>query len=108
MILKIAWRNIWRNRTRSVVVITAIAIGLWAGVFSSAFVVGMMNQKVESVMQLELSHFHVHHPDFGEEMLPKFTIPQKDKWTLIFNTEEDAWGSAHHAEFDFKKVEMEF
>ena len=78
MMLKVAWRNIWRNRTRSAVVITAIAIGLWAGVFASAFVVGMMNQKVESVMQLELSHIQVHHPEFRDEMLPKFTISQKE------------------------------
>ena len=75
MISKIAWKNIWRNKVRSAVVITAIAIGLWAGVFASAFVVGMMNQKVDSVIRLELSHFQVHHPSFRDEMLPKFTIP---------------------------------
>lgn len=75
MIRKIAWKNIWRNKVRSAVVITAIAIGLWAGMFASAFVVGMMNQKVNSVISLELSHFQVHHASFQDEMLPKYTIP---------------------------------
>ena len=55
MIAKIAWRNVWRNKIRSSVVIIAIAIGLWAGIFSSAFVVGMMNQKIDSVIKLEMS-----------------------------------------------------
>ena len=74
MLLALAWKNIWRNKVRSAVVITAIAIGLWAGVFASAFVVGMMNQKVDSVISLEMSHFQVHHPNFRDEMLPKYTI----------------------------------
>ena len=74
MIIKVAWRNIWRNKVRSAVVITAIAIGLWAGVFASAFVVGMMEQKIDSVIRLEMSHFQVHHPNFRDEFQPKLTI----------------------------------
>lgn len=75
MLLKIAWRNIWRNRTRSIVVITAIAIGLLAGVFASAFMQGMMRQKIESVIKLEMSDFQFHRPQFTEEYLPKLFIP---------------------------------
>lgn len=49
---------------------------------------------------------------FEERVIPKgtynlFTMPGKEKWELIFNTEENAWGSAYRAEFDFAKVEME-
>ena len=49
---------------------------------------------------------------FAGTFLPKgqynlFTIPRKDGWTLIFNTEKNAWGSAYRQEFDFAKVEME-
>ena len=35
-----------------------------------------------------------------------FTIPNKDNWELIFNTEREAWGSAHRKEFDFATVNM--
>ena len=77
MITKVAWRNVWRHKVRSLVVIIAIAIGLWAGIFASAFVVGMMDQKIDSVIRLEMSHFQVHHPEFQNELLPKFTIPGK-------------------------------
>ncbi len=68
MLLKVAWRNIWRNRTRSLVVITTIALGLWAGMFASAFVYGMLQQKVESVISLEISHVQIHHPKFRDEI----------------------------------------
>ena len=77
MILKISWRNIWRSKVRSIVVIIAIALGLWAGIFASAFVVGMMEQKIDSVIRVEMSHMQLHHPDFRDEMLPEFTIADR-------------------------------
>ena len=67
MLFKIAWKNIWRNKGRSSIVIIAIALGLWAGVFASAFVSGMMKQKVDSVIELEMSHFQVHEKGFRDE-----------------------------------------
>ncbi len=74
MILKVAWRNIWRNKLRSSVVIATISLGLVAGIFSSAFVQGMMMQKVENVILKEMSHFQVHHKDFREEKQVGFVI----------------------------------
>ncbi len=35
-----------------------------------------------------------------------FTIPNKDSWKLIFNTEKEAWGSAYRKEYDFAEVNM--
>ena len=78
MITKIAWRNIWRNPTRSWVIIIAVALGLWAGIFASAFVLGMTEQKIQSVIELEMSHFQIHHPEFREEFQPKDTIAGMD------------------------------
>jgi putative ABC transport system permease protein len=71
MLLKIAWRNIWRNKVRSLIVITALALGLWAGIFVSAFVNGMMRQKIDSVIELEMSHFQFHQKGFRDEFLVK-------------------------------------
>lgn len=53
---------------RSFVVITAIGLGLWAGVFASAFVEGMMKSKVNSIIELELSHFQFHVEGFRDDM----------------------------------------
>lgn len=43
MILKIAWRNIWRSKVRSFIVLTSIAIGIWAGLLIIGFSFGMNN-----------------------------------------------------------------
>ena len=74
MIAKIAWRNIWRNRVRSLVVIIALALGLWAGTFTTGFYQGMINQRVNDIIQSEMSHFQIHDTLFREEMQSKYYI----------------------------------
>lgn len=67
MLFKIAWKNIWRNKGRSSIVIIAIAVGLLAGVFASAFVAGMMKEKLDMVVEKEMSHFQFHEKNFRDE-----------------------------------------
>lgn len=64
MIFSVAWRNIWRNKIRSLVVIIAVALGLYAGVWSSAFMKGMLVQRIDKVIKTELSHIQIHNPEF--------------------------------------------
>ena len=66
MILSVSWRNVWRNKTRSLVIITAIALGIFAGVYTIAFMYGWINQKIESVINTEMSHIQLHHPEYLE------------------------------------------
>ncbi len=74
MLLKIAWRNIWRSRTRSLVVIGAIAVGVWAVIFLISFSTGMVSSYVNSTIQNQLSHIQLHHPDFSKDHDIKFGI----------------------------------
>ncbi len=64
MIIKIAWRNVWRNKLRSLVVIFSIAVGLTASAFYAAFSWGMTDKYVENSISGNLSHIQVHHADF--------------------------------------------
>jgi len=67
MLFKIAWRNIWRNRTRSLVVIASVAVGLFAGMFMIAFVGGLAKQEIESTIETQLSHIQFHNPLFIDD-----------------------------------------
>ncbi len=79
MLLKIAWRNIWRSKLRSAVVILAIASGLLGGLFSSAWMNGMAMQRVENTFSLETSHIQLHHPKFSDNFDIKKTIFSTDE-----------------------------
>ncbi len=63
-LIKISWRNIWRNRSRSLTIITALAIGLMGGVFSASMRLALEQQQFEDTIDNQVSHIQLHHPDF--------------------------------------------
>lgn len=78
MVFQIAWRNIWRSRTRSLVVIGSVLIGVWAILFIVAFSGAMVGGYVKNAIQNETSHFQIHHPDFVEDKELKFQLANPD------------------------------
>jgi len=74
MLIKIAWRNIWRSKLRSAVVMFAIASGLVGGLFSSAWMNGMANQRVNDTFSIETAHIQFHNPEFADNFDVKKTI----------------------------------
>ena len=79
MMFQIAWRNIWRNRSRSLVVISSIIIGVWAGIFILSFSWGMYKNNINESVYKQLSHLQIHHPKFQNENDSKFTIANSDQ-----------------------------
>ncbi|PWA08228.1 ABC transporter permease [Flavobacterium laiguense] len=79
MLIKIASRNIWRSKKRSLIIITAVTIGLWAGIFMMAFYNGMIEQRVNTAITSELSHIQLHHPEFRKEYELKYHLPKGRK-----------------------------
>ncbi len=63
-LIKISWRNIWRNRTRSIIIIAAIVLGLMGGVFSAGMRLGVETQQFEETVENQISHIQLHHPEF--------------------------------------------
>lgn len=74
MLISIAWQNVWRNKTRSWVIITAIGLGIWAGIFMLAFSWGMYEQRIDDTIKNEISHLQIHHPEFKEEKGIQFLV----------------------------------
>jgi len=42
MLLKIAWRNIWRNKRRSLIIIVSIVVGYMSLIFMDSLTAGMI------------------------------------------------------------------
>ena len=79
MLVQIAWRNIWRNKMRSFVVIGAVTLGIWAGIFILAFSWGLYQGNIRDSVYRQLSHIQIHNPSFIKEKDPKFSIPNTDE-----------------------------
>lgn len=78
MILSIAWKNIWRNKLRSLIVISATAIGVAAGTYSAALMFGVATQKINSSISIEVSHIQIHNPKFKENYEFKYSLPEAE------------------------------
>jgi len=78
MLLQIAWRNIWRSRTRSLVVIGAVLIGVWSILFIVAFSAAIVGGYVKNAIQNETSHLQIHHPDFVGDKEIKYLLDNPD------------------------------
>ncbi|PWD99678.1 ABC transporter permease [Marinilabilia rubra] len=59
MLLKIAWRNIWRSPVRSWIIIAALTVGMFAGVFTSTFINGWMSQRLRDGVETETGHLQI-------------------------------------------------
>ncbi|MDR2728595.1 MAG: ABC transporter permease, partial [Chitinispirillales bacterium] len=64
MLLSLAWKNIWRNKLRSVIIITAIALGLMCGLFAAAVYTNLGAQMVRSAVTASISHLQISNPKF--------------------------------------------
>ncbi len=64
MVSSFAWRNLWRNKLRSFVIIGAVTLGIFAGIFFIAFSNGMVNDRIQSIISNEMSHIQIHKPGF--------------------------------------------
>ena len=58
--LRLAWRNVFRNPRRTGIVITAVAVGIGGTLCSVAIFSGMMQQMVENAIQTDLGHLQIH------------------------------------------------
>jgi ABC-type lipoprotein release transport system permease subunit len=74
-----AWRNIWRNPVRSLVIITSVILGLVAGIFVLGLYDGMLHDRTRTVIDTEVAHLQIHHPKFKEDYEANFTISDIDK-----------------------------
>ena len=64
MIIFIAWRNLWRKSFRSLIIMNAISVGIFAGLILVAFSKGLTEQRISHALNTEIGHIQIHRPDF--------------------------------------------
>ncbi len=62
--ITIAWRNIWRNKLRSSIVIMAVTIGLFGGLAASGLMKGMVFDLLRNTIETQTSDIQIHNKNF--------------------------------------------
>jgi ABC-type lipoprotein release transport system permease subunit len=83
MIAQVAWRNVWRNKVRSLVVISSVVVGIWAAAFIISFATGMKHSYVETAIENEVSHLQIHVPGYLSDPDLTKLIPKADNMVTV-------------------------
>lgn len=76
MLFKIAWRNIWRNPTRSMVVILSLVIGVWATVIILAVSDSLHAESLKEGIEYKYGHIQIHTKAYKKRAEFGNTIPR--------------------------------
>jgi len=73
-LIKIGWRNIWRNKKRSLVVILSIILGLYGGLIISSLMITLNSQRMNTAINTYLADIQIHNKEFSKEYSLSDTI----------------------------------
>ena len=81
ILVKLAWRNIFRNKRRTIIAATAIGIGLAALIFVDALMIGMADNMVRTATASFLGDAQIHRAGFRDVQEVSLTIQALDEVT---------------------------
>lgn len=110
-IFTLAWRNLWRNHRRTTIMLTAITVGVWAMIFMTALMRGMVDDMLLNGIRSLPGEVQIHHPQYRDdpsinnsmpvpagELLEVLKIPEVTAWTsrvrvpAVISSERDSRG----------------
>jgi ABC-type lipoprotein release transport system permease subunit len=75
-IFVLSWRNLWRNHRRTYIMLGAISIGVWAMIFMTALMRGMVDDMLNQGIRNLPGHIQIQHPDFLDDPSVANSIPE--------------------------------
>ncbi|MGV6827600.1 MAG: ABC transporter permease [bacterium] len=108
---RLAWRNLWRNHRRTAIMLSAIVVGVWAMIFMTALMRGMVDDMIQDGIDALPGLVQVHHQNYrddpginnsmpapGEPLLSALSQPEVAGWTTrvrvpaMISSERDSRG----------------
>lgn len=66
MIIRLAWRSIWRHRRRTIITVSSIGFGLACAIFLIALADGVYDQMINDAVRMQAGHITLEHPDYRD------------------------------------------
>ncbi|MGA8205088.1 MAG: ABC transporter permease [Woeseiaceae bacterium] len=78
LLIRLAWRNLWRNHRRTLIMLVAVTVGVWAMIFMTALMRGMVSQMVRDGIDVLPGHVQIHQANFRDDPSVANMIPLTD------------------------------
>lgn len=89
MLIKIAWRNLWRNSRRSMIVLISVIIGVVALIIMDALSIGMVAQMLENQIGSHVSHIQIHKNGFNDNKIIQNYLPNSEHVETVLQSIEE-------------------
>ena len=89
----LAWRNLWRNYRRTLIMLTAITIGVWAMILFSSMMRGMLDEMVRAGLRVLPGEVQIHHPAYRDDpsVVNSTTEPTGELLAVLNSPPVEAW-----------------
>ena len=64
--VKLAWRNLWRNKRRTAITLASIGLGLFLAVVFIAIAEGVYAKLIDDAVRIQGGHITLEHPDYRD------------------------------------------
>ena len=95
MLITIAWRNLWRNHRRSLIMLAAIAFGVWGMIWMTSLMRGMVDQMIDDAINTLSGHVQIHAKGYLDDPSIEHTLPavanNADLESLLNSEKVTAW-----------------
>ena len=88
ILIKLAWKNIFRNKRRTIIASTAIGIGLAALIFTDGLWVGMERNMVKTATSSFLGDGQIHQQGFRDARAVEMTVNELNEVVTVLSKEE--------------------
>ncbi|MCP4457844.1 MAG: ABC transporter permease [Cytophagales bacterium] len=85
--LKLAWRNIWRNRKRTWITASSIGFAVFFAVFMQSMQLGSYQRMIDNSVRFYTGHLAIHQAAYWEEKLLDNGFEQSKVESLILDSE---------------------
>ncbi|MBD80594.1 MAG: hypothetical protein CL840_16890 [Crocinitomicaceae bacterium] len=68
MLIKLAWRNLWRNKRRTFLTVSSIAFAVLIAVVMRGFQLGTYDNMIEGTLKATSGHIQIQHKDWYDDM----------------------------------------
>lgn len=75
LLVTLAWRNLWRHRWRTLVILFALALGIWSMVTLGALSRGSLEQQLAKAIRNLTGHVQVHAPGYRDDPVIEHRLP---------------------------------
>ena len=91
-ILALGFRNLRRNRRRSIITASVIAIGCFSLILTDGFVSGFLNYMIEAGTSDFYGHGRIRHPEFERQQQHRYVITNPETMTASLQAQAEVAG----------------